>query len=399
MGQGAGSQSVGLIAALVAAVVLQPAACGGGGESENKALDRAIDAMLADFWPEVVEPSLGEAAAAAAELEAATAAWSAAEIAGEGLAEREVAQLAWFEAMAAWQRVELLQVGPAASSLQAVGGLDLRDAIYSWPTVNPCRVDQETVEGAFTAPDFFEVELVNVTGLDALETVLFSADDANDCPPQVAINADGTWAALGPDGVRQARAAYAEALAKQVSAEVAAIEAAWVGGFADDFAEAEASGVYESRESALNAVYDALFYLETATKDRKLGEPLGLRDCGATDCLQGVETPLSGGSELWIRENLAGFRLAFTGGEGAGVDDVLIAVDEGELVDAMLAALDGADAAAAKLQTPVDAAAQGDPTDALALHAALGEVSDLLRSDVAAVLLLQVPDEAAGDND
>ena len=35
------------------------------------------------------------------------------------------------------------QLGPAASAL-TTGGEGLRDEVYSWPTVNPCRVDQET---------------------------------------------------------------------------------------------------------------------------------------------------------------------------------------------------------------------------------------------------------------
>ena len=34
-----------------------------------------------------------------------------------------------------------MQLGPAGSSLSAVAGADIRDEIYSWPTINPCRID------------------------------------------------------------------------------------------------------------------------------------------------------------------------------------------------------------------------------------------------------------------
>ena len=51
--------------------------------------------------------------------------------------------------MAAWQELEGLQIGPAGSSLSTIGGQDLRDEIYSYPNVNRCRSDQETVEEAW----------------------------------------------------------------------------------------------------------------------------------------------------------------------------------------------------------------------------------------------------------
>ena len=46
--------------------------------------------------------------------------------------------------MLIWQELEVMQIGPARSSLSSVAGKDYRDNIYSWPTVNPCRIDQNT---------------------------------------------------------------------------------------------------------------------------------------------------------------------------------------------------------------------------------------------------------------
>lgn len=390
-----------LLAGLATLAIARPVAC--GGDPAPRGLERAIAEVLQAVWPDVVEPATADVVEAAHALDAACVAWAAAEASGgDADAARDAARAAWRALMARWQRVELLQVGPAASS-PAVGGLGLRDRIYSWPTTNPCRVDQETVERGFDDPAFFDEELVNVFGLAALETLLFSADDTNSCPPQVAINADGSWSALGVDGVRQNRADYAAAVAARVATDANALVAAWdpaQGDFAGRLGAAGSAGSgFKSPEAGLNAVFDALFYLDLSVKGDKLGAPLGLEDCGATSCLSLVETPLAGGSNTWIAENLVGFRALYEGGSGPGLDDLLVELGHEDVAAAMATALDEADAAAAALQVPVDQAVSGDPTAALALHAALDRVTDLLETDVATALLLVVPDDAAGDVD
>jgi predicted lipoprotein len=379
------------VAGVAAATVIACAPDAAPGE-----VDASLTAALADVWPQVLSPALDNAEAATAALADAAAAWDAAE--GDPTA-LPAAQQAWLEAMGAWQHVELLQLGPTASSLSAVGGQDLRDEIYSWPTVNHCRVDQETVEADWDDPAFFDVNLVNVYGLDALEVLLFGPD-ANDCPSQLDINADGTWDALGPDGVARNRAAYAAAVAAQLHADLGALRDAWDpagGDFAGQLADAGGdSSAYESPESGLNAVFDALFYLETALKERKLGWALGTGDCGEDDCAPYLESPLAGSSDAWVIANLAGARALFTGGEGAGLDDVLVALGQESLSADVLAAMDDADAAAAALGAPVQ---EADAAALTALEDAVDVVVDLLASDVATVLALQVPSEAAGDLD
>jgi predicted lipoprotein len=381
-----------LIAVLGLLAVARPTACTDGGGNGDADLQAAIAAVLADTWPQVLEPTLAEAEASAATLEAALQAWSEAERADVGVeAARVAAQEAWRGALSAWQRVEVLQLGPLGSSLTAVGGQDLRDQVYAWPTVSPCAVDQETVAADWRDADFFETNLVTVTGYAALETLLFAESGVNACPSQVNINADGSWDELGVEGVQQQRADYALVLVGGVRDTLGRARVAWEGGFADAFAAGDEP--YSSVEEALNASFDALFYLETSSKDAKLGEPLGLRDCGADTCP--VESPAARASHLWLAENLVGGRRLFVGGEGQGFDDLLVTLEQQALADDILAAFDAADAAALALTAPVDE----DREAALALHAALDALADLLREDLATVLVLQVPTEAAGDND
>jgi predicted lipoprotein len=392
-----------VLVALGAAALVQPLACNDGSKAPPPTADVLLE-LLADVGPEVVEPALLGASQSADALVAACLAWAETESAGgDTSSARASAQEAWRGAMERWQEVEVLQIGPAASSLTAVAGLDLRDEVYSWPTTNPCRVDQETVYGGYAQPDFFEVSLVNSYGLDALETLLFSAPAVNACPGQVDINADGSWDTLGEDGVQQRRADYAVVVAGGVRDTIVSLQQAWSaqgGDFSGKVARGgEEGSPYASPEQALNAVFDALFYVELQTKDKKLARPLGLLDCAGTDCADEVETPVAGGSQVWIAANLRSFRALFTGGAGTGMDELVRSLGEEELADAVLSALDQADAAAAALTVPVDVAATTDPAPALALHAAIKGVTDLLKGDLATLLVLQVPSEAAGDND
>lgn len=394
-----GSRSTWLVSGLVLAALLRSIGCGDGGGGPQA--NANVQAVLADLGPEVVVPALLGASTAADALAARCAEWSAA-VTTDGDAEtaRAAAQDAWREAMAAWQAVELLQIGPAASSLTAVAGEDRRDGIYSWPSVNACRVDQVTVTGGWDSDTFYDENLVNVYGLAALETLLFSGA-TNACPPQVDINAEGLWDALGTDALDAARASYAAAVAGRVAQDVTALLAAWdpaQGDFSGQIASAGADGSpYASDVEGLNAVLDALFYFETTVKERKLGRPLGLETC--TSCAGEVESPLAGDSHVWLQVNVAAGRALFEGGAGYGLDDLLRDEGNGDLTDRVLAAFDAADAAAAALTVPVDEAAAGDPTPAVAVYDAVDGIVDLLEAEVAAVLVLQIPSEAAGDND
>lgn len=398
MAKAAGRRGWFVVAVLGLAAGLQPGGCQKP-TTDPDDLARTADEVLAAVWPHVLSPALERAVFRAEALVELAEAWSEAEQGGDDPEPaRLAAQEGWSALMEVWQELEVMQIGPAGSTAsQTVGGEDLRDAIYSWPTVNRCRVDQETVEAEWDAPDFFDRHLVNTMGLDALEQLLFAPPGENACPGQVDINAQGTWAALGTDGVQQNRADFAVALARGVLDTLETIGTRWSSGFAE--ALASSGPPYANQQQALNAIYDGLFYLETRTKDRKLGGPLGRWDCGLSSCLGEVETTVAGGSHLWIAANLRGFEALFVGGDGTGLDDLLHDLGRGALADELLKRLDAAHVAAGALEQPVDEGIlDGDPAVG-ALHDAIKGVTDLLKGDVALYLGLQIPSEAAGDND
>ncbi|MEM7437318.1 MAG: imelysin family protein, partial [Myxococcota bacterium] len=99
---------LGSAATLVLCVAL--ASCSGatGGTPSSGNMRGAV---LASLGENVVMPAQEGFGMEIAALEAALAA------AVDGSGTREMAQAAWRQAMMAWERVELMQVGPAGSSL------------------------------------------------------------------------------------------------------------------------------------------------------------------------------------------------------------------------------------------------------------------------------------------
>ncbi|MFK7929784.1 MAG: imelysin family protein, partial [Myxococcota bacterium] len=361
--------------------------------------DAPVDAVLAEvlgsIGGRVVRPALAEALVEAQRLDAATA--TLAQDPTDAALWTD-AQEAWRSTMTAWHRVELMQIGPIAPSSSARGGADGRDNVYSWPTTNPCRVDQETVIADFDTTACADGALVHAKRLDALAYLLWAGPD-NACPSQIDINANGTWDALSDEGVLANRAQYAAALSALLVQTLTDLDADWLA-FEDELkAAGQADTTFPSGGSALNAIYDAMFYLETRTKDVKLAHPTGLRDCDADTCADDVEHGLSGLSTQAIQENLAGFSAMLSGNGGKGFNDVLIDRGHGDLAEALTAGIADAQANADALRAPLDEIIRDDVAIAVALHDDVKVVTDLLKGDVATVLSVSLPSEAAGDND
>jgi uncharacterized protein len=385
-------------------VIAQNQGCieGAGADAATGAAESArIQEVLAGLGPRVVLPTLSRFITEMEALQIAVIQLcEELEAGGAGKAERAEAQERWVAAMTVWQELELMQFGPAASSLGSVAGRDFRDEIYSWPTVNPCRVDQRTVDGTWESDDFMQQNLVNAYGLDALEHLLFAGVEST-CPSQVAPVSDGSWAALGEQGIEINRADYAAVISAEVLGAALALHGVWSES-GENFS-AQMSGVegspYSGPEEALGEVFDSLFYLDTLTKDRKLAYPMGLGECSSALCLEDLEGLASASSLASLSGNLRGFRLVMTGGDGAGLDDLLVDLGHGDLAEQVLADVDATLSLAAAIEAPLDVALVEQPAAVDELYDALCLVTDALKLDLATVLRLQVPSEAAGDND
>lgn len=399
------------LALLICALLLPTVGCDGDPgaaldagppDAETGALTRAE--VLGQLATAVFVPAMNDFAARSAALLEAADGWSAAG-GGEG-AELDAAREAWRGAMAAWQYNELLLAGPAGAESSFIGGQGLRDRIYSWPTTRPCGVDQNIVTERYAQADFFSTQLVNVFGLDALEYLLFHTGPDNDCPSQVAINADGTWAALQADELNRRRATYAAVVAGGIAAEAESLRAAWEpteDDFAGQLAGAGAEGSpYGSAREALEQVFHGMFYLDKVTKDLKLAVPTGLSpDCpSAQGCPADLEARWAGFARESLAANLKAGRALFTGGgAGPGFADLLVQAGAADLAEQMQADFDAAVAALQDDATPLDRLIADDLDAAQALHARVKAITDALKSRFVSVLDLAVPASGAADND
>jgi predicted lipoprotein len=321
-------------------------------------------------------------------------------------AAQEKAREAWGKAIDVWQRAELFQFGPAGPS-SGPGGEALRDHIYAWPLVSRCLIEQNIVSKAYESESFGASALVNTKGLAAAEYLLFFEGAENACSPASPINASGQWDALSPSDLATRKAHYASSVGVDVGARVRALVNAWSPDGADFRAQlvnaGGSSSVYASDQAALNAVSDAMFYIEAAVKDVKLARPLGLTDCEEATCPEALESRYAGRSKAHIRNNLLGLRMLMVGcdeGEGVGFDDLLISIGAPAVAEKLTLGVSGALAAVdAIVADDLKKALEEDRASVEALHASVKAITDVMKTDFITVLDLELPKLLEGDND
>jgi predicted lipoprotein len=360
--------------------------------------------ILGHLGETIFLPTYRELATAAAALESATAAFEA----DPSDDHRAAAQQTWRDAMALWQQAELFQLGPAGASgdMGVIGGRDLRSEVYAFPLTNACRVDQETVAADFEDPDVFATELVNVRGLGALEYLLFVEGTSNACTELSPINAEGTWAALGEAEIRARRSRYAHTVAVLVRRQADALVEAWSpegGDFVGALASAGESGsIYPTARRALNDLVGGMLYLDTMTKDMKLGEPAGLVRCTAETCPEELETRWARVGKENVLTNLRAFERIFLGAspdtDAPGLDDLLIEIGAEGLADRLRVAIASAITAVEAVPGALEDAISTDRAALQAAFDAIAQVVMLFKMELVTTLDIELPSNF-GDND
>jgi uncharacterized protein len=315
-------------------------------------------------------------------------------------AARAAAQEAWHHAMQRWSVAELFQFGPAGSKVESAGrdpihGQGVRDFIYAWPVVGRCRVEEQ-VFGRGYAESWAQVQ-ISGRGLFGLEYLLFYRGADHGCSPNSATGRG--WQTLDPAALTHAKLDYAIALSADVLGQVHSLREAWSpegGNFRQTLIDAKG---YEGEQQALNVIAWSLLYIEKEVKDWKVGIPAGMTLTSPVSLAEGTYA-LSGISS--IRENLRGFRALFQGcgehGAGLGFDDWLNDAGQDQLARDMLAALDGAQAAADAFP-PLE---QASKRELEALYQALRSLTALLKADFfgpGSTLNLKLPAGVASDTD
>lgn len=404
-----------LLIAIAGSVLLS--ACGGGGDDGSSGVNltrssgacESFDcrALLVNVADNVVTPAMENFETKAVALESAMTAWRMDQ---DNAGLKTDAQAAWNQAMLAWQSVEVMQTGPLVDNSGA-----LRDSIYSWPSTSTCAVDQEVIVAEDAGADYDISSRTPLRkGLAALEYILYTDTLDHTCPATTESTKD--WNSRNDSDRLGARLAWAEAASGGVSRRGAEVVTRWATGtdsFRDELVNAgTGESRFGSKQEAVNALSDALFYIEKQVKDIKLAEPLDLKgnkcEQGEPACAELVENPLSERSKEHIRQNIVAFRQLFLGNaadgsQGMGFDDLIDSVSDGENVSGAmeadineaLAAIDALDPLTLK-EAVVDS---NGVNLAVGVHESTKKITDRLKNDFLTVLGLTIPAAAAGDGD
>ena len=361
-------------------------------------------AVLGQVTERVVLPTLDGFLLESQALETSMAAWRDARRTGPALTERDAARAAFKTTFLRWQRAEMMAFGPAGKPPTFSLGQGLRDTIYSWPTINPCRVDTVLAQKSYAAPGFFDTALVTSTGLAAIEGLLFTDALGNACAATDSINTMGAWAAMSADELGLRRAEYASLAASALVKQARLLREAWTDAARRYSTAGLADSGFPTAQAALNEVFAALFQADLALKNARIGVPAGFvpTSCANVSCPELAEALPSKLSREAILGNLDGLRALLHGDfqeTGHGFDALLEARGAGTLAADMDAALVTARAQAQSLPGPIDEAVVTSLADVQLLHADVKVFTDFLKLQFITVLSLQVPAEGAGDAD
>lgn len=395
--------------ALGALGALAAAACADDGGKPKKPDAAPVNfdrhALLASVAENVMLPMLGAFDARADELETAVQAFCAALGTPDEDARRADAQGAWRAAMVAWQEAEALQIGPVVMNSRA-----LHDVIYSWPVSSSCAVDQDVML-RWNDPAAYDpkTRLPNRRGLDALEYALFTTSLAHTCAPQAA---PAGWDALPDADKKAARCGWAGAAAADLAANAQTLLDAWTPGKGDYVAMLGNAGAagnpFPSAHAAVNAVSDAMFYVDTDVKDMKLAKPAGINpmnSCGSIGepCPRDLESPWAAHGKENVLANLRGLRMVYLGdgptASGPGFDDFLVAVNAADVASQLDAAIAEAIGRVEAIPGTLSEAIVDAPPAVADAHAAVRAVTMIMKTEFLSLLGLELPERLADDTD
>ena len=370
-------------------------------------------ALLANLADNVVTPTYTQFVGLSEQLATDINTYCSSEIALDGqtgtaddvTAALGTAQNSWRASMNQWQQIELMQFAPLINE----DGI-LRDRIYSWPVVSSCGVDLDIVSfevgNINGAP--FEIALRTPArkGLDALEYLLFNSNLDHSC---VGTTFPEGWNGRTDPSRKIARCQFAAEVATDINANADILLSEWSGtnGFASVLKTAGSVGnQFETEHQAVNHISDAMFYIDSITKDGKLATPLGLfaNVCGAEPCPEAVESPYANNSLNNILNNLLSLQKLYSGdlgsnNQGVGFDDFLNDVGDNDTAQAMTTAINEAIASINAYQGTLANTLADSPDQVEASHQDVKDITDIMKSDYINSLALELPATSAGDND
>lgn len=380
------------------------AGCGGGGGSSSASVGDTCTELSGDNFncQEMLQDIKAESLSKVSALDAALVILGAgvdaycADTSNSTL--QDTAKAEFKNTMELVQQIEVMQFGPIA---------DARDNFYVWPSNSLCRIDNQIATG----PDAeFSAIDPNARGLTAVEYLIFEDDVAAQCQGSLSIP---DWYANNDEADRKkARCDYAQRIVTDLKLKSSDLTESLT---AYDF-----NAEFSNLQQAANTISDALFYVDTQTKDAKIKEPINLDVSNSGDVTFNtaqLESQFAKLSKENINNNLVGVKAIIQ----AGIDDYLIAKGQETLATNMISAIDSALINISEIDGDLNAAllsgdtstndctnlgSSGIYTDSssdlevlCALQWNIKTFTDLLKQDFVLALNFSTPATADGDND
>lgn len=391
-------------------------ACGGGGggggdtqepptEPPPAPIDFDYSGLLLNLADNVIGPTFSKFQTQVSDLDTSVQAYCGALASADEATALTTAQASWETTMRVWQQAEMMQVEPLS-----LNDANLRNNIYTFALNDSCAVDQEVAylaQGDFGAGVEYDISLrqPNRRGLDAMEYLLFNAEANHSCPPQIAILQG--WNELPLAEKKAQRCALLQAASADLKNSAETLVSGWTGEYRQNLVNAgDAQSSYDTAQKGLNAITDAMFYIESYSKDLKVAKPLGLlpNSCAGEACPADLESQFAFVSKENLADNLTALEMLFLGkGEdgvnGLGFDDWLVALEEGTLAATIEQDIAAAIATANGVPTTLKSSLETDVNSVNAVHTSIKQVTDQLKTDFIEKLQLELPSNAASDND
>lgn len=329
----------------------------------------------------------------------------------------------WKESMTSFHLFAAMNIGPTAED--TVGPLT---SIYSFDQVDKCRLDQAIVlyDLRKQLPRFDVINNFNVRGLDSIERLLFG-DQENSICSRVNARMQAYYAKPLLEKAKTS-CEFGQHLFTDIVSSSKYIANKWSlnAGF---YTQKMLSGSEGNPIDVVNKISQALFYLDTETKDVKLAYPAGfevkvgdtVKKCVAEKCAESREHTYSDFSLEAAFHALLGFKYLFfginpeTGENGMGLDDLLISRGHKDVADDIANNLEevliriknlAENKSFSKMLNNVDPDKCDDTTsedrlvEACALVWDVRKVTNILKNEyLAALVEFNAPKRAQGDND
>ncbi|MCA9603124.1 MAG: hypothetical protein KC417_13920, partial [Myxococcales bacterium] len=165
----------------------------------------------------------------------------------------------------------------------------------------------------------------------------------------------------------------------------------------------DGSKVFSTSQAALNALSDAMFYVEKEVKDMKVGIPVGRTGCDDEICPEDVEAPFSGRSKEHILANLKGFELVFLGDapgtDAEGFDDLLVSAGAEALATKIKGDITTSREALENVDGTLEEALVSDKQSVDDVYDAMNAFVRDLKTEFVSVLDLELPKRVEADAD